>query len=116
MKKILKYSPLVLSFLPLTASAATTVVQLIEDFRFLINLIIGLLFGIALLVFVWGVVRFIASAGDEKARTEGKNFMTWGIIGLVIMASVWGLTGAIISYFKIGGMDSTITIPRVPTQ
>jgi uncharacterized membrane protein YidH (DUF202 family) len=39
----------------------------------------------AFVVFVWGVVQFIASAEDEEKRMTGKQHMIWGIIGLVIM-------------------------------
>ena len=39
----------------------------------------------AFVVFVWGVVQFIASAEDEEKRKTGQQHMIWGIIGLVIM-------------------------------
>lgn len=116
MKKVLKYSTLLISFVPLIAAAQTSsgVTDILDRFSGLINGIIGILFAIGLLVFIWGVVRFVASAGDEKARTEGKNFMTWGIVGLVIMASVWGLVGAIVRYFGLNQQRTEVNIPKVP--
>ena len=39
----------------------------------------------AFVLFVWGVVQFIASAEDEEKRKTGQQHMIWGIIGLVIM-------------------------------
>lgn len=39
----------------------------------------------AFVVFVWGVVQFIANAEDEEKRKTGQQHMIWGIIGLVIM-------------------------------
>ena len=39
----------------------------------------------ALILFVFGVVNFIRSAGDSKKRSEGQQQMIWGIIGLAIM-------------------------------
>ena len=30
-------------------------------------------------------------AGDEKGREEGKSRMIWGIIGLFVIVSMWGL-------------------------
>ena len=39
----------------------------------------------AFVLFVWGVVQFIAGADDEEKRKTGQQHMIWGIIGLVIM-------------------------------
>lgn len=39
----------------------------------------------AFVLFVWGVVQFIASSDDEEKRKTGQQHMIWGIIGLVIM-------------------------------
>lgn len=47
--------------------------------------IVTLLSLAAFVVFVWGVVQFIASAEDEEKRKIGQQHMIWGIIGLVIM-------------------------------
>lgn len=53
--------------------------------------IIPVLVGFALLVFLFGLTRFILSAGDREARTEGKHLITYGIIGLFVIVSVWGI-------------------------
>ena len=57
----------------------------------------------AVLLFVWGVVIFIANANDEKARTEGKQRMVWGIVGLFIIVSMWGIVALLQSTFTFGG-------------
>ncbi len=54
-------------------------------------LLVPLLVGIALLVFFWGIVKFIKSAGSETARDDAKNIMFWGIIALFVMVSIWGI-------------------------
>ena len=46
-----------------------------------------LLFVVAVAVFLWGVIEFIAGASNEKARTDGKKHMMWGVIGFVIIIS-----------------------------
>jgi len=50
--------------------------------------------GFALLVFIWGVVQFIATS-EEKKREEGRRRMVWGLIGLFVIVSVWGLVALI---------------------
>ncbi|PCI29652.1 hypothetical protein COB55_01775 [Candidatus Wolfebacteria bacterium] len=64
--------------------------------KVIINPIILLLFGLALLFFLWGVMQFILNMSSDDKRTEGKQHMIWGIIGLTIMFSVW----AIIKFIK----------------
>jgi hypothetical protein len=55
------------------------------------NVLIPTLIGIALLVFIWGVITFIAKSGDDKAHEEGRRKMFWGIIILFVLISMWGL-------------------------
>jgi len=53
--------------------------------------IIGLMFGVAVLVFVWGVLQMIIHGEDEDARKTGKMTMTYGTLGIFIMVSAWGI-------------------------
>ncbi len=39
----------------------------------------------AFVVFVWGIVQFIAAADDQEKRKTGQRHMIWGVIGLVII-------------------------------
>lgn len=52
--------------------------------------IIPLIFSLAFVVFLWGVFKFIASS-DVKGKQEGQKVIWWGIIGLFVMVSVWGI-------------------------
>ncbi|MDE2399915.1 MAG: hypothetical protein KGL67_02830 [Patescibacteria group bacterium] len=54
--------------------------------------IIPLIFTLAAVLFVWGVVKFfIINADEEAKRTQGKQFMIWGIVAFVVISSVWAL-------------------------
>ncbi len=53
--------------------------------------VVQILFGIALIIFIWGVIQFIANAENEEARKKGRDFIIWGIIGLFVMVAIWGL-------------------------
>lgn len=50
----------------------------------------------ALILFTFGIVKFISNAGDSKKRAEGQQMMIWGIIGLAIMFGA----NAIVSVIK----------------
>ena len=114
MLKLLKFYPTLIlgySVLPLMAGAQT-VDSIIANVSGTLQTIIGLLFVIATLIFLWGVVQFIAKSGDEAGREKAKGIMTWGIIGLAVMAAAWGVAQLLINYFGVGGEP----IPEGPRQ
>lgn len=79
-----------------------------------IEWIAGALMGAAVIVFFYGIVKYILSAGDETKRKEGKGFMVYGVIGLFVMTSVWGLVYLISALVGIrggGGVDLPTLTP-----
>ena len=71
--------------------------------REVIDPVIALLFTLALVYFIYGVVQFIANADNQETREEGKKHLLYSVIGLVIMAGVWGIIELIITSL---GIDS----------
>ena len=61
----------------------------------IVNPLIGLLFAIALVYFLWGVFQFITKADDGDKAGEGKKHMVWGLIGMFIMFSAFGIMSII---------------------
>ena len=61
----------------------------------IIQPIIGFLFALALVMFLWGIVQFISNAENEEKLSEGKEHMLWGIVGMFIMVSVFGIMNLI---------------------
>lgn len=66
-----------------------------------VNPLILLLAASAFVVFLWGVFRFIANAGDEAKRKEGKSAIFWGLIGLVIIFGAYGIINIALGTFGI---------------
>lgn len=64
--------------------------------------LIPLLIAIGLLVFLWGMAKFILHAEEEDEREEGRKLMLWGAIGLFVMVSFWGLTKILLGTFGFG--------------
>ncbi|OGZ06951.1 MAG: hypothetical protein A2942_01300 [Candidatus Lloydbacteria bacterium RIFCSPLOWO2_01_FULL_50_20] len=59
---------------------------------------LGSLFWIlAVMLFVWGIVKFIGNAGDSAAHAEGKKFIVWGLIAFVVLTSLWGIVNLVLS-------------------
>ena len=63
---------------------------------------IPLIFAIAIVAFLWGVVQFvILGSGDEAKKTQGKQIMIWGIIAITVMIGVWGLVKILGETFRL---------------
>lgn len=72
--------------------------------------VIPLLFAIAMVIFIWGVVQFVINGDDAEKKEKGRTFMIWGIIGLTVMVGVWGLVGVVARTFGINGS----VLPQLP--
>jgi hypothetical protein len=77
----------------------------------LVGTALPLVVGLALLAFFWGVAQFIWG-GDDK-RAEGKQHMIWGIVGLFVMVSVWGLVGFLGSIVGVNTTGGSANVPTV---
>lgn len=113
MKKIiLILSSIGLAGIALPALAATTnfkdLVQQILIGKILAP-IVPLLIGLGVVVFIYGVLVLMFSEGGEK-KEEGKQFMLWGIIGVFVMVSLWGLVAIVSGTFNLDTAPQTIQI------
>jgi len=102
MKKLI---PLSAYLLPLAALAqgAGSIEGAIDQIQGILESIIPLLMVIATIVFLWGVIRYITSAGDESKIEEGRRLIIYGLIGLFVMVAVWGLVQVLVTTFGVGG-------------
>ncbi len=53
--------------------------------------LIFLFFGLAVLYFLFGLVKYIANTDNEEKRKIGQRHILFSLIGLVIMTGAWGL-------------------------
>jgi succinate dehydrogenase/fumarate reductase cytochrome b subunit len=83
----------------------------VEKATALLNSLIPLLFGVAVVIFFWGLVKFVWNSGSEDAKAEGKRLMIWGIIALVVMVSIYGIIAILQTTFGIQGGQ----MPTFPT-
>lgn len=84
---------------------------------FINSTLIPLLFGVALLVFLWGIFYyFILGGGDEGKREDGKKLMLWSIIGFVVMVSIFGIVNMISGGLGFSEEDNLQNIPNVPSR
>lgn len=94
-----------LVFLPNVASAACGTSDLegiICTVADLLKSIIPIVLSLAVLYFIWGVIRYVI-AGGEEAKKNAKDMIIYGIIGLAVITSMWGLVNVITNTFGLTG-------------
>jgi len=94
MKKTLLISSSILALTPIIAFAAAG--QEIQDFitdtiGLSVQALITVLVSIATLVFIWGVISYIAAGGDETKMKTAKSYIVFSIIGLTLILGIWGI-------------------------
>lgn len=55
-----------------------------------------LLWAVAVMIFFWGLVKFMTNAGDTAAHEDGKKLIVWGIISFLVLVSIWGIVQLIV--------------------
>lgn len=101
MRKILLVLPAFL--LPLTVHAQSFK-ELTDDLVAFVNgSIVPLIYAIAFLIFMIGMLRYFFLEQGEEGREKGKQLMMWGIIGFVVMFSVWGIVRLLLTTLGAAG-------------
>jgi hypothetical protein len=101
------------SLVPVVASAQGQFLDsfmLIVGVQTLVGRLIIVVAAIALLVFFWGLVKYIRKAGEGDVK-EGRDLMVWGTIALFVMVSIWGLVRFIQGELLPGEDFSNVDIP-----
>ncbi len=84
---------------------SATICGLGQQFIYIINyILVPLLFAVAFITFLYGVANaYILSQGDPDEIKRGHKLILWGIIGFVVMLSLWGLVNIVSNTFGLDG-------------
>lgn len=110
MKKILA---VLVGFSPLMVFAQASLDSLIGKFTYYLSLALPILISIGVIWFVWQVIKYTIS-GDGDKRDEAKSGIIWGIVGLFVILSVWGLVDFLGQTLDIGQGGGPTGIPELP--
>lgn len=81
---------------------------------FIDDVLIPLVFTVALLVFLWGMFTyFIQGGASDDSREKGRQLILWSVIGFVLMVSIWGIVNIVAS--GLFGNTQPPEIPGTPT-
>ncbi len=74
----------------------------------ILNLIIPFLVGLAVFLIIYGIFGYISNAADEEKRKEARDFIIWGVVGVFIMVSVWGLINILVNSFATNNSNAIV--------
>lgn len=78
-------------------SLVTSLIDIIRGY------IVPFIIALAIMFFLWGVFKTVTAEDDAKKRQEGIAYITYGIIGIAVMISVWSLVYLLTSTFFANG-------------
>lgn len=99
MKKLIA---LVLSFIPSLAFAQSTITSVndvVSTATRIGNIVVTLAISFAVIWIIVSVVRFFIAGGEED-KQKGKDAIIYGVIGLFLILSIWGLVYILTNTFK----------------
>lgn len=85
------------------AAAEISIVGFLDKIsQYILNPIIVLAFVVALLIFFIGIFQFIKSeTADAKKRQEGQRRIIYGLLGMLVMFSAYGIIRLILNTLDI---------------
>ena len=87
-----------------TVTTSQGIIGLIRFANTALNDVIVLLITLAIVVFFWGMVRYIT--GDGKTKAKGLSTIIYSILALFVMVSVWGIIHLLQSTFGVSNTDA----------
>jgi hypothetical protein len=125
--RISKISTVILSWAALSPVAfaqvqnvpdPTAVTGIVGALKTWTDTLVPIVMVIAVLVFFWGIVQYMTAGADEEKRGAARNLMIYGVIGLFVMVSIWGLVKFLGTTFGVtqGGEVGKVKLPSSISQ
>lgn len=101
MKIIKKITVAVLASLPLAAGAVSNINDLFTLTESIMKRLVPIFIAAAVVILLYAIVTYITAGEDEEKRGKAKTLMLYGIIGLFVMVSIWGLVNMLSGTFEL---------------
>lgn len=79
---------------------------------YVIDPAVKVVFTLGLFMFLWGFVEFLWKLKDGQVAEDGKNHMVYGLVGMLIMVSVYGIISLVMNTFGIDP-DTATDVSRI---
>ena len=77
----------------------TTFLQKVD--KFVLNPTILLLFAVATVYFIYGIIKYLSLDPSDGKRSEARDAIIWGLVGMLIMFSVYGIISFVLTTFGV---------------
>ena len=95
-------------------AALESITDLVSEVGAIIEIAVIVVFSLAVLVFGWGIVKYLTAAGDATKIKDARVFLWWGIIGMFVLAAIFGIITFIGDQIGITpGGQQIINVPTV---
>ena len=98
MKKLIAFL-LVAAPVSAMAQQITSIDQVAQKATNIGNVVVELAISLAVVWIIVSVVRYLI-AGGEEGRIKGRDAIIWGVVGLFVILSIWGLVFLLTNSFK----------------
>lgn len=76
--------------------------SIIQDLlEIIVGTLVPLVISLAVIYFLYGIVKYLIASGDETKRKESVKVITYGLIAIFVMVCVWGLVSFITNTFGV---------------
>ncbi len=116
MKKLIAFVLVASPFMALAQSQINNINDVVSKGTGIGTQIIAIAISIAVIWIIINVVRYlIIGAGDPEKRKLAGHSILWGVIGLFVILSIWGLVYILRSSFQTQNTTPDIEIKRAAT-
>ncbi len=70
-----------------------TYAGLVKNILIIVKNLTGLGAALALLFFIFGIIKYVSGGDSAAKRTESVQTITYGLIALFVLITVWSLVG-----------------------
>lgn len=89
-----------------------TINNILVQFKGIVNTALIVLAGVAVIVFIVGIIRFVLASADAEKRGEARGYMIYAVIAFAVIAGLYGLANALLNFFNISSGD-TLVVPQI---
>jgi uncharacterized membrane protein len=86
---------------------------IISNLLLIINQLIPFIIGVAIFIFIVGLIRYVNAGGDEGKRGEARNTIIWGLIIIFVMFSAVGIVNILNNTFSLDNQLDTSNVPQI---
>ncbi len=88
---------------------------LLDQIKGILDSIVPFIIGLAIFIIIWGIFTYVTQAANEEKRTEARQYIIYGVIGVFFMLSIWGFVNILLNTFKLDRQIDSEDIPHTPT-